>query len=99
MALTAGIPVFQEMYQAFMRNGKPSKMSEAVFMQSGARMMSAGMDGKWVEVSTEARVSFFSAFGVTPDEQVALEEHYRSWTLSPTVVVVDSIYDVESSPM
>lgn len=99
MALTAGIPVFQEMYQAFMRNGKPSKMSEAVFMQSGAKMMSAGMDGKWVEVSTEARVSFFSAFGVTPDEQVALEEYYRSWTLSPTVVVVDSIYDVESSPM
>jgi len=62
-------------------------------------LMSAGMDGKWVDVSTEARVSFFSAFGVTPDEQVALEEYYRSWTLSPTVVVVGSISDVDGSPM
>lgn len=99
MALTAGIPVFQEMYLAFMRNGKPSKMSEAVFMQSGSAMMARGMDGTQREVTAEARVSFFAAFGVTPDEQVALEEYYAKWKLSPEVESVDSIDDVGSSPM
>lgn len=99
MALTAGLPVFQEMYSAFMRNGKPSKMSEAVFMQSGSRMMSVGMDSTWIEVTSDARVSFFSAFGVTPDEQVALEDYYRNWRLSPQVVEVDCIDDVGASPM
>lgn len=99
MALTAGIPVFQEMYLAFKRNGKPSKMSEAVFMQSGSAMMSRGMDGTQREVTSEARVSFFAAFGITPDEQTSLEEYYKQWSLSPEVVLVDSIDDVGSSPM
>lgn len=99
MALTAGIPVFQEMYQAYMRNGKPSNMSEAVFMQSGSRQLSRGMDPSYREVTAEARVSFFIAFGMTPDEQVALEEHYKCWRLAPTVVEVDDIDCIEGSPM
>lgn len=99
MALTAGIPVFQEMYLAYKRNGKPSKMSEAVFMQSGSMMMARGMDSTQREVTPEARVSFFAAFGMTPDEQVAMEDHYKQWKLYPTVTTVVSIEDVEWSPM
>lgn len=99
LALTSGIPVFQSMYLAYMRNGVASKMGEAVFMQSGSRMMARGMDSKAVAVSADARVSFFAAFGVTPDEQVAMEEYYDGWVLSPEVEEVSDIRCVSSAPM
>lgn len=99
LALTSGIPVMQEMYLAFMRSGKPSKMGEALFMQGGARMMSVGMDAKTQIISDETRVSFFLAFGVTPDEQTAMEEYYRGWRVEPVVQHVGSIGEVGGAPM
>jgi len=99
MALTAGIPVFQEMYSAYMRNGKASNMAQAVFMQSGSQMLSKGMDAKFVTVSADTRVSFMAAFGLTPDEQEAMEEYYRGWRLEPGIVEIDSISCIEGAPM
>lgn len=99
LALTSGIPVFQEMYSKMMTNGRKSNMSEAVFMQSGSRMLSLGMESKYSPVTVEARVSFFLAFGVTPDEQIALEEYYKTWKLSSDVVEVCSVDEVEVSPL
>jgi hypothetical protein len=99
LALTSGVPIFQEMYTSYMRNGKPSNMANAVFMQSGSRMMSRGMDSKREPVDTEARVSFFKAFGVTPDEQVAMEQYYRDWSIEPQVELVEGIEDIGWAPM
>lgn len=100
MALTAGLPVLQSMYSAFMRNGRPSKMADAPYMMSRGRMaLAVGMDGNWREVSEAARYSFYVAFGMTPDEQVALEEHYDQWVLSDEVVHVDDIGAIGASPM
>lgn len=99
MALTAGVPVMQEMYTAFMRSGKPSNMKEAVFMQSGSLMLSKGMDSKWVPVADSTRVSFFAAFGITPDEQTAMEEYYRGWSVTPVVQDVDDIGCIGHAPM
>lgn len=99
LALCAGVPVMQEMYCAFMRSGKPSKMSEALFMQGGTQMMRGDMVAKYVDVDDEARESFFVAFGVTPDEQTAMEEYYRSWTVEHTVQHVDDIGCIGGSPM
>lgn len=80
LSLTAGVPVFQSLYEGYMRNGRPSKMSEAVFMQSGSRMMAQGMEAKHQDITPETRLSFFKAFGVTPDEQVAMEDYYQTWS-------------------
>lgn len=99
LALCAGIPVMQEMYSAFMRSGKPSKMGEALFMQGGTRMMRGDMEAKRVEVEDDTRVSFFRAFGVTPDEQTAMEEYYRGWTVTHEVVHVNDIDAIGGSPM
>lgn len=99
LALTSGIPVFQELYCAYMRSGKPSKMSDAVFMQSGSRMLSRGMQSKWEAVKAETRVSFETAFGWTPDEQVAMEAYYRSLTISAGFRLVHSVEDVGQAPM
>ncbi len=99
LALCSGVPVFQAMYEAYMRNGRPSKMSEAVFMQSGSRMLSRGMEAKHVEVDTDARVSFFLAFDVTPDEQVALEEYYSTWKCDGHVFCEDDLGCIGGAPM
>lgn len=99
LALTSGVPVFQEMYCAYMRNGRPSRMGEAVFMQSGSRMMSRNMESKWCVVDDDARLSFMEAFGVTPDEQTALEEYYRGWVLTPEMRLVDDIRCIGQAPM
>lgn len=99
LALTSGIPVFQSMYEAMMRNGRKSNMSDSVFMASGAQMMSRGMIAKHVDVTPEARVSFFVAFGVTPDEQTALEEYYGQWKLVPLVQEVGGVDEVDCCPL
>jgi len=89
----------QEMYCAFMRSGKPSKMSEALFMQGGTQMMRGDMVAKRVCVTDETRVSFFVAFGVTPDEQTAMEDYYRGWTVNHEIQHVDDIGCIGGSPM
>lgn len=99
LALTSGVPVFQAMYKAYMRSGRPSKMGEAVFMQSGSRMMSVGMEAKEQPIMCDTRVSFFEAFDVTPDEQVALEEYYDSWELTKEVKWVHDIRCIGQAPM
>jgi len=99
LALTSGVPVFQSMYCAYMRNGKPSNMASAVFMQTGARILGKGMESKYREVSSDTRLSFFKAFGVTPDEQTALEEYYSTWTVGSRVVLVGDLSEISSSPM
>lgn len=99
MALTSGVPVFQEMYAAYMRSGKPSKMGEAVFMQSGSRMMARGMESKWVAVSPDSRVSFERAFGWTPDEQVSMEDYYRQLLITGEFRLVHDVGDVGQAPM
>ncbi len=99
LALCSGVPVMQEMYTAMMRSGRPSNMSEAVFMQSGSRMMSIGMESKRVPVSEDARYSFYVAFGVTPDEQVAMEEYYSQWAVDAHVQCVDELLEVAGTPL
>jgi len=100
MALTAGLPVLQEMYTAFKRNGRPSKMADAPYMMSRGRMaLALGMSGDWREVTDDARYSFYVAFGVTPDEQVALEDYYRGWEITDGVVSVDDIGGIGCAPL
>lgn len=99
LALTSGVPIFQEMYKAMMRSGKASNMADAVFMQSGARMCSVGMDAKESEVDVNARLSFERAFGYTPDEQVALEEYYRSWCGAFELDYGEDIWHVPNAPL
>ncbi len=99
LALTSGIPVFQEFYTAYMRNGKPSAMSDAVFMQSGSRMMARGMEAKRETITPDTRLSFYKAFGVTPDEQVALEEYYKNWKVGGECVLVETIEEIANAPL
>lgn len=83
LALCSGVPVMQSFYKAYIRNGILGGGVEngMELMSSGLRAMRGNLESKEAVVTPEARLSVFIAWGITPDEQVALEEHFDSWSL------------------
>jgi hypothetical protein len=74
LALCSGVPVLQEFYRMYMRHGIISNMSDAVYMQTGMRMLRGKMESKVSEVLDKTRLDVFIAWGISPDEQNALEQ-------------------------
>ncbi len=79
LALCSGVPVMQSFYLAYLRHGVKSRIADSVWMDSGLSRMRGDMESKAAEVTDEARLSVFTAWGITPDEQLALEEYYDNW--------------------
>jgi len=91
MSLAGGMPVFQSFYRMYMRSGfqyRKNWRGKATCMDGNELlpwfMRETGMKGNRIEsvITSEARCSFYYAFGVTPDEQVALEKYYDSMFIS-----------------
>lgn len=83
LALTGGLPVYQELYATMMRAGKPGRTIEHGAMAGGLRMLSIGMKREYGPIHPATRVSFSRAFGILPDEQEELEKWLRTHPLSP----------------
>lgn len=83
LSLTSGVPVWEAWYRQLQRLG--SQTTEGVVerqWECGMGYMARGVVAG--EVDDAARVSFWRAFGITPDQQVALEEEYNApLTLGP----------------
>jgi len=91
MAICSGVPVMQEFYAAYVRNGNPnSKIGNSLNMQTGLRMMRGNMVSKWSQVTDEARLGVYTAWDITPDEQIALEEHYKQWTFTGQADIINT---------
>jgi len=81
-SLAGGIPVLDSFYRSFMRAGrdaKPLKLSDPTLI-GGLFWQSKGMHRRNLSVSEAARYSFWRAFDITPDEQVAIESEYNATT-------------------
>jgi len=86
LSLTGGIPIYQSFYSSFLRHAgvKPDRCrqnslrrnKEVGYLSGGLQWLSSGMTRSIVEPTQMARYSFWLAFGVTPDMQVLIEEHY-----------------------
>jgi len=74
-ALTLGVPVWQAWYERFLRFGSYSQGAVESVYDSGLGFMSSGVVGG--EISQQCRYSFYLAFGVLPDHQIAYEQEYR----------------------
>lgn len=77
-SLTRGVPVWEAWYGQLLRMGEGVEnqgVGDRVW-DCGMGYMARGVTG--CDITPEARVSFWRAFGVLPDTQEALEEHYRS---------------------
>ncbi len=86
MASVPGCPILQSFYRAFYRAGIPTTSAhmEHIFRNTGVLERMTGCCE--TPVSPEARASFYTAFGVTPDYQVALEEYYDSFSIQPSAI-------------
>ncbi len=69
------MPILSVFYSKLTKIGiKNSKTSKDLSLQSGLRLYwGNGIDYSNYEIEEETRYSFYLAFGVTPDEQIALE--------------------------
>lgn len=76
ISLAGGIPVLQEFYQAYIRNADGAVKFDRG-PGGGLEHLSRGMSRGYSAVHQSTRFSFWLAFGITPDEQVAAERLYR----------------------
>lgn len=98
LASVPGCPILQEFYQCFMRNGTKSslKFKQHVFKNTGTFERMRG--GKYAIVTEEARASFYAAFGVTPDYQIAVEDYFRKFVIGSIDGCAIREGEVENSP-
>lgn len=82
-ALVPGIPVLRNFYKCFTRHGIPTRRRhlEHIFKSTSMMERVTGLEGDW-EPTPASRASFYAAFGITPDYQVALEDYYDNLALT-----------------
>lgn len=93
-ALTTGVPVWSAWYAAMSRHGTDREHARAIVEDSGLGYMAAGVVA--ATMTEGARYSFWLAFGILPDVQVALEQHYSQADLSYTRVVPMTVPNVKT---
>jgi len=81
LRLTGGLPVLQNFYRAYLRYGKPNQKPRSYLSWYQSQMVK-NMDRDFGPVTSASRDSFFTSFGITPDEQIELENYFDSWTFS-----------------
>jgi hypothetical protein len=81
-SLGRGVPVIQSFARAMRRNGRKCsrRLINAAYYQSN-RIYHADLIVDDLEITSESRLSFASAFGIAPDEQRYLERYYDQWQL------------------
>jgi len=91
LALCRGVPMMQNFYRAYVREGidDHGRVGNAVQMQSGMRMLAVGLEERSEQITDKARYDVYLAWGITPDEQVAAEEYYDRWKFdyAPTDII------------
>jgi len=95
--LTAGVPVLSEFYDVFSRAGTSCSdgMLQEVFKNRSQLHLAQGLSAG--SVDARSRVSFYYAFGILPDHQVAMERFYHQASVGPMdTTVIDREWLVNS---
>lgn len=74
--LTGGIPVWQNFYRKLCQSIPPGKRGHQLQHESGMMNLALRMDRNFSEPTQATRYSFYRAFGIEPDLQMALERTY-----------------------
>lgn len=82
---TGGFPVHQSYYECILRASKGARPLENDPVQRGMYRKTQGMTRVRRDVKPEARCSYWLAFGIEPDAQIAIEEYYNSWEIEYSV--------------
>ena len=85
MSLYADVPIFNRLYSRMCAGGKPSRIRNQPFMETGfLRMKRDHVD---VVVHDSTRVSFYKAFGISPHLQRCVENELDQLDFSGRVRV------------
>lgn len=85
LSLSGGVPIFQSFYCSLIRSAerlhhrrrrRKAPVQASYCLDGGLAWLSKGMCRKKSPISQETRYSFWLAFGITPDMQVAIERYY-----------------------
>lgn len=92
--LASGVPVLNEFYDVFSRAGVTCSegMLQEIYKNRSQLHLAQGLAVG--EVDARSRVSFYYAFGVLPDEQLAMERFFHQatiGTLGTTVIERDHL--------
>jgi hypothetical protein len=77
LALNSGVPVLQTFYDRIRQLGGGSFGDHPFLMRSGMWFQAQDMESEATPITQDARYSFYLAFGLSPAEQEAIEEHIR----------------------
>lgn len=89
MALAGGIPMFQEFYSAYVRSAGRAKVYEKYRADGGLKLAAKGMHRRYSEIHPKTRYSFYVAWGILPDAQIAAEQVYSTINMfyrDPTLI-------------
>jgi hypothetical protein len=75
LSLTGGIPVWQAFYGTYQKYGKYNKKCQTGWGW-GVRKLAEDVNRTQSHITDATRASFYTAFGITPDEQICLEGFY-----------------------
>lgn len=81
LSMAAGVPILQPFYSLLVANGITGRYNHRLLEGSGhqARIQQrAGHMAKCRPITSDARVSFWRAYGISPAEQVAIERSFET---------------------
>lgn len=81
MALTGGIPVWQDFYSMYVRSAVGPKSIIETGWGWGVRSLSRFLERTYAPPVPKTRYSFWLAFGISPEEQICIETHYSGKTI------------------
>lgn len=91
VAVASGVPILQAFYAMYVRWGEGQQSHILSNEVTGMSFLSRGLAKEAAEITEGARYSFFCAFGITPDTQIAVEEYFN--TLEFTYTECESPWD------
>lgn len=90
LQLAGDMPIWNEFYRAIGRGGVASTRADDIVRDCGMGRMAAGLE-PGDSVGDDTRISFWRAFGILPDDQLAAEAELRSTRImTPAQVLADT---------
>ena len=95
-SLTSGVPVWESFYNALGEAPAPDWAEERIW-DTGMGYMAKGVET--AQITERGRYSFYLAFGMTPDWQVAIEESFSPISFSEPQPMTFADVDCIKSPL
>lgn len=100
LSLTGGIPVMQDFYKCLNFGVKRTAFTKTgEFSANGLAYAAKWMHRQYSVPTPETRVSFYLAFGITPDLQEALEGWYNATSLSLDSITPTDVYQASGETL